>query len=41
MEPYAFEGQFAVFGFGGKPLYMGSNQTSHCFNLNGLSDPRI
>jgi len=30
-----------VFGFGGKPRFLGSNQTSHCFNLNGQPDPRI
>lgn len=41
VEPYAMDQQFAVFGFGAKPLHLGSNQVSHCFNLNGLPDPRI
>src|SRR4051794_6300554 len=41
VEPYAMNNQFAVFGFGGKPLFMNSNTISHCFNLNGQPDPRI
>ena len=41
VEPYALDGNFAMFGFGGKPTFMGSNQVSHCFNVNGSPDPRI
>ena len=39
VEPYAMNNQFAVFGFGGIPRYMGSNSVSHCFNLNGQPNP--
>jgi hypothetical protein len=39
VEPYALNAQFATFGFGGIPRYMGSNQISHCFNLNGTPNP--
>jgi Copine len=39
IEPYALNSQFAVFGFGGIPRYMGANKPSHCFNLNGQPNP--
>jgi hypothetical protein len=35
LEPYAYQGKFALFGFGGVPRFLGSNKVSHCFNLNG------
>lgn len=35
VEPYAMNQQFATFGFGGVPRFLGSNAVSHCFNLNG------
>lgn len=41
VEPYAVNNQFAVFGFGGIPLFLGSNAISHCFNLNGQNNPVI
>eukprot|EP00347_Sterkiella_histriomuscorum_P005523 403356292 len=40
-EPYALNQQFATFGFGGIPRYMGAKAPSHCFNLNGQSNPQI
>ena len=33
--------EFACFGFGGIPRFMGGNSVSHCFNLSGQADPRI
>jgi hypothetical protein len=41
VEPYAMNSEFACFGFGGIPRFMGSNAVSHCFNLSGQADPRI
>jgi len=41
LDPYAFQNMFALFGFGGAPLYLNSNGVSHCFNLNGAPDPRV
>lgn len=41
MEPYALNSQFATFGFGGIPKYLGSTQPNHCFNLNGKPNPTI
>jgi len=35
VEPYDFDKNFPVFGFGGIPRHMGLNQVSHCFALNG------
>jgi len=35
LEAYDYDRTFPVFGFGGIPRYMGMNQTSHCFALNG------
>ncbi len=41
VEPYAMNQQFATFGFGGIPRFMGSNSVSHCFNLSAKPDPTI
>ena len=41
LEPYALNQQFATFGFGGIPRFMGSNAISHCFNLSAKPDPII
>jgi hypothetical protein len=42
VEPYDFDKMFPVYGFGGVPTFMGVNQTSHCFPLNGKpSNPDI
>ena len=41
VEPYAMNSQFAVFGFGGIPRFLGSNSINHCFNLNGQNNPII
>jgi len=41
VEPYALNQQFATFGFGGIPRFMGSNVISHCFNLSAKPDPQI
>lgn len=41
VEPYAVNDQFAVFGFGGIPRFLGSNSISHCFNMNGQNNPVI
>ena len=41
IEPYALNNQFAAFGFGGVPKYMGATSVSHCFNLNGQPNPII
>jgi Copine len=30
-----------VFGFGGIPSHLGATKVSHCFNLNGQTDPVI
>jgi len=41
LEGYAHKRKFAGFGFGGIPNYLGLDQVSHCFNLNGDQDPTI
>ena len=41
LEPYAYKQKFAGFGFGGIPTYQGTDEVSHCFNLNGDTDPTI
>lgn len=41
MEPYSLNQQFATFGFGGIPRYMGGTAPNHCFNLNGSPNPII
>jgi len=41
MEPYSLNQQFATFGFGGIPRFLGSNSVNHCFNLNGQPNPSI
>ena len=35
LESYDSDKSFPVYGFGGIPTFMGSNQVSHCFPLNG------
>ena len=35
VEPYDSDRSFPVFGFGGIPRHMGSNEVSHCFAMNG------
>ena len=35
IEPYDFDKNFPVFGFGGMPRHMGINAVSHCFAVNG------
>jgi hypothetical protein len=42
LESYDSDKSFPVYGFGGVPRYMGVNQVSHCFPLNGnLKNPEI
>lgn len=41
VEPYALNYQFATFGFGGIPRFLGATSVSHCFNLNGQPNPQI
>ena len=41
LEPYAYKKKFAGFGFGGIPKYQSQQHVSHCFNLNGGTDPTI
>ena len=33
LEPYDYDKQFPVFGFGGVPQFAGATKVSHCFNL--------
>jgi hypothetical protein len=39
LQPYAYKQMVAGFGFGGIPDYQGETEVSHCFTLNGTSDP--
>lgn len=41
IQPYGYEDQYAVFGFGGVPRHLGADKISHCFNLSGSQDPKI
>ncbi|TNV80072.1 hypothetical protein FGO68_gene6821 [Halteria grandinella] len=42
LEPYDNNRSFPVYGFGGIPRFMGLNQVSHCFPLNGnASNPEV
>lgn len=41
LEPYDSNRMFPVFGFGGKPEFMGISEISHCFNLNGTENPEV
>ena len=41
MTPYARDGQFQAFGFGGIPLYLGQTKTSRIWNLNGKDSPLV
>jgi hypothetical protein len=41
MLPYARNGQFKVYGFGGMPIYTGQQTVSRCWNLNGNADPYV
>lgn len=38
IEPYDYNRNFPVFGFGGIPRHMNSKEVSHCFAING--DPQ-
>ena len=35
VEPYDYDRSFPVFGFGGIPRFMGINEITHCFPING------
>ena len=39
MMPYAMNGLFKVYGFGGMPIYTGQQTVSRCWNLNGQAEP--
>jgi hypothetical protein len=39
MTPYARNGQFKAYGFGGIPIYMGQDKVSRLWNINGTEDP--
>ena len=41
MMPYARNGQFKAYGYAGMPVYMGVNEVSRCWNLNGQADPYV
>lgn len=41
MLPYARNGQFKAYGFGGMPIYTGQQNVSRCWNLNGQSRPHV
>lgn len=41
LEPYDSDRRFPVFGFGAIPRFMGLNDISHCFHLNGLENPEV
>jgi len=41
LEPYATEGKFGVYGFGGIPRFSGGKVVSHCFNLTGTSETEV
>lgn len=38
MMPYALNGKFKAYGFGGVPIYMGQNKCSRMWNLNGNNE---
>jgi hypothetical protein len=38
MMPYARNGKFKAFGFGGIPVYMGQKAVSRLWNINGTDD---
>jgi len=35
LEPYDYDKQYPVFGFGGKPTFMNETKVNHCFPLTG------
>ena len=41
LEPYDHDRRFPVFGFGAIPRFMGINDISHCFHLNGFENPQV
>lgn len=41
LEPYDSNRKFPVFGFGAIPKYMGVYSVTHCFPLNGKTDPEV
>ena len=41
MMPYAQDGMFKAYGFGGIPIYTGSDKVSRIWNLNGLKDAKV
>lgn len=41
LEPYDNDRKFPVFGFGAIPRFMGVEDISHCFHLNGQQNPEV
>lgn len=41
LEPYSYNHRYTCYGFGGIPRYLGTNQVSHCFHLNGQENPEV
>ena len=42
LDQYDSDKVYPIYGFGGAPTYMGSNEVSHCFPLNGQkNNPEI
>ena len=39
LQNYDTDNKIPAFGFGGVPLYMGAQEVSHCFHLNGVENP--
>jgi hypothetical protein len=39
MTPYAGNGKFKAYGFGGIPVYMGNKNCSRLWNINGTDNP--
>ena len=39
MMPYALNGKFKAYGFGGIPVYMGQSTCSRLWSMNGTADP--
>jgi hypothetical protein len=41
LQAYDADRQFPIYGFGAMPVFMGNEELSHCFNLNGQEDPCV
>lgn len=41
MMPYAQQGMFKAYGFGGIPIYTGVDKVSRLWNLNGLKNAQV